>query len=295
MERSEVSVTLEGMRKPILISLCLILLTVGTTVGALMWSKRAPQGSEAAEKGNTLYVSLGDSVASGLGLATPADTSGCGRTREAYPYILAAKEELQLVHLACTGATLEAGINNPQMAAAEQASQREALFEREPGLITLGIGANDVIWLSLLAQCFELSCGSSEDRARYEQLLKAFRDQLRTTLVAIDERYNGGTRLLVIGYYQVFPPASMDCQDTARLNGEELNWGRELRSQLNEAVSDVVKETGVGTYVEIDFSGHELCTGTPWVQGVTDPAPYHANAAGQMAIAEQIEKALKTE
>ena len=33
------------------------------------------------------------------------------------------------------------------------------------------------------------------------------------------------------------------------------------------------------------FTGHELCTAVPWVQGPSDPAPLHPNAAGELAIA----------
>jgi hypothetical protein len=33
------------------------------------------------------------------------------------------------------------------------------------------------------------------------------------------------------------------------------------------------------------FTGHELCTSDPWVQGPTDPAPMHPNASGELAIA----------
>ena len=33
------------------------------------------------------------------------------------------------------------------------------------------------------------------------------------------------------------------------------------------------------------FQGHQLCTKQPWVQGMSDPAPFRASAAGELAIA----------
>jgi hypothetical protein len=42
------------------------------------------------------------------------------------------------------------------------------------------------------------------------------------------------------------------------------------------------------------FTGHELCTGDPWVQGPSDPAPLHPNAAGELAIALADEQAFPT-
>lgn len=282
------------MTKRIIISLCLVVtMTIGV-ITILVWPKSPPVSQESSEVSRTQYVSLGDSVSSGLGLASPSDTSGCGRTKEAYPYRLAAAKGLQLVHLACSGATLEAGINGPQIAAGEQISQRTALFQREPGLITLGIGANDVAWLSLLSRCLEVECGTDEDKATYESLLRErIKPQLRSTLEAIAERYGEKVQLVVVGYYQVFPRPSTNCPDTGGLNEQGLKWARELRARLNNVISETVKEARIGTYIEIDFSGHELCMTEPWVQGLDDPAPYHANAAGQKAIARQIEEVLR--
>lgn len=280
------------MRKRIYASISLTIAAV-IVVMVLMWRPDTPRTNPPEVK-NSLYIALGDSVASGLGLATPGDSSGCGRTKEAYPYLLAARADYQLVHLACSGATLATGINSPQIAAGELVSQREQLFQREPELITLGIGANDVAWLSLAARCLEVACGTEADKAAYERLLdETIKLQLREALETIDRRYGERTKLLVIGYYQVFPPSGTNCTDTGGLDDRGLNWARELRARLNDAVSEVVTETGVGTYVDINFDGHELCTAEPWIQGLSDPAAYHANAAGQRAIAEQIGKALR--
>jgi lysophospholipase L1-like esterase len=279
--------------KRLLTGVVLGLLTAIVAV-VLLWSVEKPHGSETPREKNTVYVALGDSVASGLGLANPGDNSGCGRTKEAYPYRLATRMDYELIHLACTGATLKAGINGPQVVAGEVTSQREQLFRKEPGLITFGIGANDVAWLSLAARCLEVTCGTEADKVAYERLLgETFKPQLRETLEAIGKRYGDQAKLLVIGYYQVFPPAGTNCADTGGLDNRGLSWARELRARLNRVVADTVRETGTGTYVEIDFSGHELCTSEPWVQGLADPAPYHANIAGQAAIARQIEEELR--
>lgn len=271
-----------------------ITVILGIAAVVYMLTQEVPEANKGTTERGARYVSLGDSVASGLGLTTPADTTGCGRTKEAYPYLLATALDYQLTHLACTGATLEAGINGPQVAAGEQTSQLTALFQREPDLITLGIGANDVAWLSLLSRCLEIECGTDEDQAAYEQVLnERVKPQLRTVLEAIDKQYGKKTQLVVVGYYQVFPRPGAMCQDISGLDDKGLVWARELRARLNRTVYEVVRTTGVGRYVEIDFSGHELCTNVPWIQGLSDPAPYHANAAGQRAIAEQIEKFLK--
>ncbi|HJY04176.1 MAG TPA: hypothetical protein VJ351_25510, partial [Streptosporangiaceae bacterium] len=40
------------------------------------------------------------------------------------------------------------------------------------------------------------------------------------------------------------------------------------------------------------FTGHELCTADPYVQGPGDPAPLHPTAAGELAIALADQQAL---
>jgi len=39
------------------------------------------------------------------------------------------------------------------------------------------------------------------------------------------------------------------------------------------------------TSVRPHFDGHELCTRQSWLQGMSDPAPFHPSAAGELAIA----------
>jgi len=42
------------------------------------------------------------------------------------------------------------------------------------------------------------------------------------------------------------------------------------------------------------FTGHELCTAHPYVQGPGDPAPLHPTADGELAIALADQQALPT-
>jgi hypothetical protein len=42
------------------------------------------------------------------------------------------------------------------------------------------------------------------------------------------------------------------------------------------------------------FTGHELCTADPYVQGPSDPAPLHPTATGELAIALADQQVLPT-
>jgi hypothetical protein len=54
--------------------------------------------------------------------------------------------------------------------------------------------------------------------------------------------------------------------------------------QLNKVLQQGANLFGFGVATP-RFTGHGLCTPDPWVQGPTDPAPLHPNAAGDLAIA----------
>jgi hypothetical protein len=53
---------------------------------------------------------------------------------------------------------------------------------------------------------------------------------------------------------------------------------------LNAVLAKGAAEFGF-TSVKPDFTGHQLCTTQPYVQGLADPAPFHPTAMGQLAIA----------
>lgn len=276
-------------------------LLVGMIISISIFTEVAKQYAEQAASGavqsasqysNNLYVALGDSVASGSGL-TPADTSGCSRSLEAYPEVLAKKRGYEVVQLACGGATIEDGIFNPQVANGQVASQLDQLRALRPGLMTLGVGANDSGWLYKAFDCSYRPCGTPEDREAYRQFLETnYIPSLTRVLQTIDKTYGDEARLLVIGYYQVLPPSGVACDDTAGFTNEGLAWGRDVRAGLNRAMSDTVKETGIGEFISVDFTGHELCSEQPWIQRLTEPAPYHANQAGQSVIADRIDRYL---
>jgi hypothetical protein len=54
--------------------------------------------------------------------------------------------------------------------------------------------------------------------------------------------------------------------------------------QLNTVLAQGAGLFGFGVAAP-RFTGHALCTADPWVQGPSDPAPLHPNAAGDLAIA----------
>jgi hypothetical protein len=59
------------------------------------------------------YVALGSSYAAGPGVGETTDV-GCGRGADSYPELLADELSLDLVNVACSGATVDKVVDEPQ-------------------------------------------------------------------------------------------------------------------------------------------------------------------------------------
>ena len=246
------------------------------------------------------YIALGDSVAAGVGLKNDSDSSACNRTNEAYANQAAKQLNYQLTNIACSGATLPAGILGKQevnkLALTAQLDQLFAI--KEPDLITMTVGANDAHWTEVIKKCYISVCGSNADTLAVNQDLATMQKNLQTALATIKSQYdNKEPTVLVTGYYQVFPnDDGASCTDLIGISDTELAWGRQLQSSINDAIQEVVtRNSATAKFVPVSFAEHELCTKDSWVQGLTEPQPYHPTAAGQAAIAKQVVSATRAQ
>lgn len=250
-------------------------------------------------KPTKLYVAMGDSVAAGVGLKDDSDASACNRTNQAYPNQVAATLHYTVKNLACSGATLSAGILGKQdVNNLLVTSQLQQLFLRpKPDLVTLTIGANDAHWTSLLTKCYTAVCGTTADQAAVVADLATVSSNIRSALTQIQAHY-GSTppRVIVTGYHQVFPSANVNvsnCSDVTGIDAAELAWGRQLQSSIDETIKQATSSFSFVSFAAIQFAGHELCTPDSWVQGLADKQPYHPTQAGQAAFARSIIQMVK--
>ena len=242
-------------------------------------------------KSNETYVALGDSVAAGDGLEQYSDSSACDRTNESYPNVVASRLNVKLVNISCSGATLAQGILGSQNVNDLQVtSQIQQLFKLpKPALISITIGANDIGWTNYIEKCYEGECGSPADTAAINQSLSSVSSNLSSVLLQIMDHYQLPLpHVVVTGYHQVFPLNPINCSDLSGINANELIWGRQQQAALNNTLEQVVAHFSYAKFATINFSGHELCTSDPWVQGLNDSAPYHPTDAGQIEFANQV-------
>lgn len=248
------------------------------------------QTSSAQLPASPTYAALGDSVAAGAGLSslTPAMSldETCDRSAEAYPYKVAAALQTDVVQLACSGAKVDEGIYGRQTRARIKIpAQLDAAYANsKPDLITATIGANDVRWLQLIRQCYAIRCGTRFDDVRAKIYRADLRVELTRMFYEINARSAGDPpRVLISGYYMPF--STLDCLATNRVTPTEVAWLEGQTASLNQAIKSVTPLFSFVEFVSIDFTGHDVCSNDPWVQGVDAAAPFHPTNAGQTAIA----------
>ena len=241
-------------------------------------------------------VVMGDSTAAGLGNAPLPHPSpqakACYRSADTYAADLAAATGWQVLNLACSGATIPAGILGPQqtqgltvppqLAVAQKATRAQAVI--------ISIGADDVGWSALLRLCAaSQACDNRASVAYFQQRLAAFAVsyyQLLQQLAALPSH----PRVLVNLYYDPFD-TSQHCLDHVGLDPAKETSLRGLLRALNGVLATGAQAAGLIS-VQTDFTGHALCDPGPYVQGLHDTAPFHPTPAGELAIALADEHAL---
>lgn len=238
-----------------------------------------------------MYVAMGDSVAAGAGLPALAGATSqdelCDRSSAAYPYLIAERLQTTVVQLSCSGAKVDEGIYGTQVRSGVRipAQLPIALSNGTPDLMTFTIGANDIRWTQFIRQCYVTRCGFAIDSARTKIYRADLRIELTRMLNQIDTRSAGNPpRVLISGYYS--PIASTECLPANRITAAEAAWLSDQTVRMNQAIRSVVPLFSFAEFVPIDFTGHEICSADPWVQGLEAAAPIHPTADGQAAIAE---------
>ena len=242
-------------------------------------------------------VVIGDSTAAAIGnpIAGNADAldRACGRSDESYAADLAVVNDWNVLNLACSGATIQNGLLGVQVLPDGQLAPSQ-LVEAERAthakVIIVSVGADDVDWSIMTRLCVASAvCNDKVSAAFFSEQIGAFTRsyyQLLADLAALPSN----PKVLVNEYYSPFG------QDIGCLRRYGITAAKEQvllsrLAQLNTVLAQGAQTFGFGV-ADPSFSGHELCTQDPYVQGPADPAPLHPNATGELAIALADQQAL---
>ncbi|HSD56267.1 MAG TPA: SGNH/GDSL hydrolase family protein, partial [Candidatus Saccharimonadales bacterium] len=271
-----------------IISISLVLLA---TISGVIFSFN-PEAATALASNR--YVALGDSVAAGLGAGTVGSTGEdtlCGRSSSAYALRVSSSLNMPVEQYACSGAKANEGLYDTQTVGNTKLDTQlnRAFASGTPDVITVTIGANDVRWTQFVKQCYLWDCGTKFDDVQMTAYMTHFRWEMYRALSIIQAK-SGGSRaqmpkVYFTGYFKPFSTSAASCADTRNFTPGEMTWLNTQVDKLNQTIIDSVSWYNFAHYVPVDFSGHELCTTTPWIQGLQASAPYHPTTAGQRAYA----------
>jgi GDSL-like Lipase/Acylhydrolase family len=248
------------------------------------------QGSVARPLPGVQAVVIGDSTAAAVGNPAAGNASAldhaCGRSSESYAADLAAVNNWNVLNLACSGATIQNGLLGVQVLSDGQlapAQLGEAQRATHAKVIIVSVGADDVEWSIMTRLCVASAvCNDAVSTAYFDQLLNAFTRSYYQLLGDLAD-LPGTPAVLVNEYYSPFGP-NLGCLARYGLTTAKEKVLLARLGQLNTVLAEGAQVFGFGV-ADPPFTGHELCSSDPWVQGPGDPAPLHPNATGELAIA----------
>ncbi|MGH3185789.1 MAG: GDSL-type esterase/lipase family protein [Streptosporangiaceae bacterium] len=242
-------------------------------------------------------VVIGDSTAAAIGNPIPPGASAldraCGRSNESYAADLASVNNWNVLNLACSGATIQNGLQGAQVLPDGQVAPPQVVELQQAThakVIIVSIGADDVQWSIMTRLCAASTvCNDKVSSAYFNEQIGAFTRSYYQLLLDLAE-LPGIPAVLVNEYYSPFG-SNIGCLSSYGLTPAKEKVLASRLAQLNAVLAQGAKTFGFGV-VAPSFAGHELCTENPYVQGPADPAPLHPNAAGELAIALADQQAL---
>jgi lysophospholipase L1-like esterase len=256
------------------------------------------------------YVALGDSyTAAPLVLNQVGQPGGCLRSDRNYPSLVSAATAAERFRdVSCAAATTQ-DLTAPQpVVLGTNPPQLDALTA-DTGLVTLGIGGNDVGLVTVAVKCVQLgllaptgtACRSNFAKPgggdRLVDQIAATAPKIAATLQGIRER-SPQARVLIVGYPAVAPTNGKGCYPLVPLSDDDMAYLDEMLRRTNTMIAEQAAANGVefvDTYTE--SIGHDVCTLPPtrWFEGVvpTMPAfPVHPNAMGEASMARSVLRVL---
>jgi GDSL-like Lipase/Acylhydrolase family len=244
-------------------------------------------------------VVLGDSTAAGAGLplvsaASKAD-SACGRSSQSYAFDLASVNGWKALNFACDSATIAHGLLGSQHRGGQRIPpQIDALRQvKDPAVVIVSVGADDLQWSAILEYCAATTqCDSRASNAYFQQKLAQFSTSYLQLLIQLGS-LPGHPQVIINRYYDPFG-SDLSCITQRGLTPAKVSTIQTWLEALNQVLANGAAQFGFLS-PQPSFTGHALCSQLPYVQGLTDPAPFHPTALGQFAIALADEAALASQ
>jgi lysophospholipase L1-like esterase len=279
-------------------------------INTLGFYTSAPNGSEEyweyiiqapGTSGQTNYVALGDSFASGegAGMYFPAtdwpNTNDCHLSKRSYPYLFGEYFELDSANsIACSGARIK-NIIGPELVDNEVKDKRrtnqhhdveeqmgfwapgyklqQSFVNQEVDIVTISVSGNDIGFGDIIGACVAPGTCFEGVNARVA-LVATMNEQferLVDTYTSTKSSMRPGSRVYAVGYPEIIEPYNNPCiGGDVHMNMQEKKFAQSVTQYLNYIVELASKRAGV-TYINVAdvFYGKRLCESTaPAVHGL---------------------------
>ena len=230
------------------------------------------------------YVALGDafSAAPYVGTADPA--GGCLRSSDNFPALVAARLEVALTDVSCTGATTDAVLHPSRSpdGKSKLPAQIDALTA-DTDLVTLSVGIQDSDLLHrAFAICMKIPCKPTQLPASTIGPEAAAAGQAITEVVRAIQAKAPTAYVVLVGYPKLIPDQN-PCSLIPAMRTADYQGTTYLFAQLNAYVESAARQTGAW-FADLApaTSGHHVCSTEPWVRTPGDP---HGQAVVLMPLA----------
>lgn len=235
------------------------------------------------------YVALGDDFTAAPGVGDEVGEDHCERSDANYPALLAQDLGIHDVRdVSCVGATTTSltSETTPAKDDAPVPAQLDAVG-KDTGLVTIGAGIEDRSLLPRVFRiCVAFPCG---DKPTPQALLDDA-SAMAASLAAAVRRVQDeapDAYVVLIGYPRITPDSG-SCDAMPDIDQPALDAANRVLAEINREIRSAARETGVG-YLDVErlSTGHELCSGEPWIGSNKDKrgqATYLPVAAEQSAV-----------
>ncbi len=287
---------------------CSVRLIAAFVVAATFATALSASAAQAADPGP--YVALGDSyTAAPLVPFMYGMPSGCFRSDHNYPSVVRAALGASVFRdTSCSSATTR-HMSEPQSVPGGTNTPQFDALSADAGLVTVGIGGNDVGLVGAAVDCIQLgllaptgtACRSNfakpDGGDRLVDQIAASAPKIAATLQGIHAR-SPQARVLIVGYPAVAPTDGRSCYPLVPLSADDLAYFDELLRRTNTMIAEQAAANDaefVDTYAE--SVGHDVCKLPPtrWFEGLvpTMPAyPIHPNVSGEASMARSVLRVL---
>jgi hypothetical protein len=150
-------------------------------------------------------------------------------------------------------------------------------------VVIVSVGADDLNWAAEVQYCaIAPRCNDRATTAYFQQQLASFSKNyldLLSRLAALPSH----PQVIINRYYDPFGPQP-GCLIQNGLSATNLQTLTSRLNTLNQVLAQGAAQFRFSS-PQPDFTGHQMCTPQPYVQGLNAAAPFHPTVLGELAIA----------